>query len=123
MCWWTSSNTRSPWVDPEKAPDALPIAAAGRTLCGVTTVDVQPEALLDAARVLYSAVRPSWFETKARSHVGPHVSYACDAFVQRVVRAAMTKELIGLARALEIASDTYVSTDTTVAEKAAGHGG
>ncbi len=35
----------------------------------------------------------------------------------------MTKELIGLARALEIASGTYVFTDTAVAQSVAGHDG
>ena len=88
----------------------------------MTTVDVQPEALLDAALVLYSAVRPSWFDTKASSEVGPRVADACDAFVQRLERAAMTTELVGLARALEISSGTYIFTDDTVAQIAAGHG-
>ena len=88
----------------------------------MTTGDVQPGALLDATRVLYSAVRPSWFETKASSHVGARVQDACDAFVQRLVRGAMTQELIGLAWALETASGTYISTDETVAHIMAGHG-
>ena len=123
MYWLTSSNTRSPWAGPARVHDAVPIACASRTLSSVTTVDVQPGALLDAARVLYSAVRPSWFETLAGSHVGPRVSDASDAFVRRLVRAAMTNELVALARALEIASGTYVSTDAAVAQRAAGHGG
>jgi hypothetical protein len=88
----------------------------------VTTTDVQPEALLEAARVLYCAVRPSWFETKATANVGPRVSEACDAFVQRLERVGITKELIGLAKALEFASGHYVSTDTGVAQKATSRG-
>jgi hypothetical protein len=51
------------------------------------------------------------------------VSDACDAFVRRLERAAMTKELIELARALEVASGTYVASDAAVAQRAAGYGG
>jgi hypothetical protein len=42
--------------------------------------------------------------------------------VQRLERAAMTNEIVGLARALEIASGTYVATDAAVAQKASGRG-
>jgi hypothetical protein len=89
----------------------------------MTTVDVQPESLLEAARVLYAGAEPSWFETKANGQLGPRVTDSCDAFVQRLVRAAMTKELIGLAGALETASGLYLYTDANVARQASGHGG
>jgi hypothetical protein len=88
----------------------------------VTTLDVQPEALLDAARVLSAGAEPSSFDTKASPGVGPSISEACDAFVQRLQRAGMTNELIGLAKALGFASGLYVSTDTGIAQKASGRG-
>jgi hypothetical protein len=50
------------------------------------------------------------------------VSNACDDFVKRLERASMTKELGGLAHALQIASGLYVGVDTAVAQKASGRG-
>jgi hypothetical protein len=88
----------------------------------VTKIDVQPEALHEAARILYAGVHPSVFSTMASGSVGPLVANACDAFVKRLERAGMTNEIVGLARALELASGTYVSTDTAIAQKASGRG-
>jgi hypothetical protein len=88
----------------------------------VTTVDVQPGALLDAGRVLHSAIRPSWFDARASPGVGLPVQAACEAFALRLTRATMTQELLGLAHALEVASGTYIFTDDTVAQIVAGHG-
>jgi hypothetical protein len=59
---------------------------------------------------------------QAGSHVGARVQDACDAFVQRLVRGAMTHELSGLARSLETASGIYIFTDDTVAQITASHG-
>ena len=88
----------------------------------MATFEVDHSALLDAARVLYASARPSWFDTRASPQVGPKVSAACDGFVARRVKASVTKELLALARALELASGTYLYTEDSVAARAGDHG-
>ena len=89
----------------------------------MASLEVEPAALLDAARVLYSSVRLSCFDAKANPQVGSKLSSACDMYLERLTRAGITRELVGLARALELASGTYLFTEDAVADMAAGRVG
>jgi hypothetical protein len=86
-------------------------------------VDVDPSVLFGAARTLYAGAPGSWFDDAVSADVGSQLDLACRAFADRVRSGGISRELVGLARGLELSSGRYLHSDAEVVAMVTGHAG
>ncbi len=86
------------------------------------SLDVSPEALLDASRIFRNAASASAFVSSAGVEIGPSLAAAYTDLVRRVQNAALSTELKALAAVLESVSTTYQLTEGDIARRASGRG-